>query len=47
VPVVHEIVFLRDGKPFFKEQYTGVQLNAALDSRLFSSSHWRAEGTTP
>jgi hypothetical protein len=47
VPMVHEIVFLRDGKPFFREQYTAVQLNAALDARLFSSSQWRAAGTTP
>ncbi len=47
VPMVHEIVFLRDGKPFFKEQYTAVQLNAVIDARLFSSSQWRAAGTTP
>ncbi len=47
VPVVHEIVFLRDGKAFFKEQYTLVQLNGALDARLFSSSQWRAAGATP
>lgn len=47
VPVVHEIVFLRDGQPFFKEQYTDVQLNTALDARLFSSSQWRVAGTAP
>jgi hypothetical protein len=41
VPVVHEILFLRDGQPFFKEQYTDVQLNTALDARLFSASQWR------
>ncbi|MDZ7631221.1 MAG: hypothetical protein U5K74_07705 [Gemmatimonadaceae bacterium] len=47
VPMVHEIVFLRDGKPFFKEAYTDVQLNTALDARLFSSSQWRVPGVTP
>lgn len=47
VPMVHEILFLRDGKPFFKEVYTEVQLNTAIDARLFSSSQWRAPGTTP
>ena len=47
VPVVHEIQFLRDGQPFFKEQYTEVLLNTALDARLFSSSQWSIPGRTP
>jgi hypothetical protein len=47
VPVVHEITFLRDGQPFFKEQYTAVQLNTAIDARLFSSSQWTIPGRTP
>ena len=47
VPVVHEITFLRDGQPFFKEQYTDVVLNATLDARLFSSSQWRVPGRAP
>ena len=42
VPVVHDIGFYRDGKLFFREQYTEVQLNTPLDARLFSSSQWRA-----
>lgn len=42
IPMVHEIVFLRDGQPYFKEQYTEVQLNGAIDARLFSSTQWRA-----
>ncbi len=46
VPVVHEIVFLRDGQQFFREQYTDVQLNTAIDARLFSSSQWRVPGVT-
>ena len=46
VPVVHQILFLRDGKPFFKEEYTLVELNTALDARLFSSSQWRVPGVT-
>ena len=47
LPVVHEITFLREGKPFFKEQYTDVQLNTVLDARLFSASQWRIPGRTP
>lgn len=47
IPIVHEITFLRDGKPFFREQYTEVQLNTVLDARLFSSSQWRVPGRTP
>lgn len=47
VPVVHEITFLRDGQPFFKEQYTGVVLNSAIDTRLFSSSQWKVPGRAP
>ena len=41
VPVVHDITFLRDGKVFFREEYTEVQLNTPIDARLFSSSQWR------
>ncbi len=47
VPVVHEITFLRDGTPFFREQYTNVQLNQPLDARLFSSSQWRVSAPKP
>ncbi len=44
VPVVHEIGFYRDGTLFFRVQYTEVQLNTALDARLFSSTQWRIPG---
>jgi hypothetical protein len=47
VPVVHEINFLREGQRFFTEQYTEVQLNTALDARLFSSSQWKLPARTP
>ena len=47
VPVVHEITFLRDGKPFFREEYTEVELNTPLDARLFSASQWRIPGRAP
>lgn len=47
IPVVHEITFLRDNKPFFKEQYTEVVLNTPLDARLFSPSQWKIPGRTP
>ena len=47
VPLVHEIIFLRDGRQFFREQYTEVQLNTPMDARLFSSLQWKAAGRTP
>lgn len=47
LPIVHQITFLRDGTPFFREQYTDVQLNTVLDARLFSASQWRIPGRTP
>jgi len=47
IPVVHEIVLLREGQPFFKEQYTDVQLNTSLDARLFSSAQWRVPARAP
>lgn len=47
IPMVHQITFLRDGKPFFLEQYTQVVLNGALDARLFSSTQWRAAAAKP
>ena len=47
IPVVHEIQFLREGQPFFREQYTDVVLNTALDARLFSSSQWEIPGRIP
>ena len=47
IPVVHEITFLRDGQPFFKEQYTDVVLNAVIDVRLFSASQWKVPGRAP
>ena len=47
VPVVHQILLLRDGKQFFKQEYTLVELNTALDARLFSSSQWRVPSRTP
>jgi hypothetical protein len=47
VPVVHDIGFYREGALFFREQYTEVQLNTALDARLFSATQWRIAGRTP
>jgi hypothetical protein len=39
--VVHDITFLRDGRVFFREEYTEVPLNTPIDARLSSSSQWR------
>jgi outer membrane lipoprotein-sorting protein len=46
VPIVHDIMLLREGQQIFRQQYTDVQVNTALDARLFSSSQWRIPGRT-
>jgi outer membrane lipoprotein-sorting protein len=44
IPVVHEVTMLRDGQQIFRQQFTDVQLNTAIDARLFSASQWRVPG---
>ncbi len=39
-PVAHEFMSLRDGKPYFKEQYENVRVNEALPANVFDASKW-------
>jgi hypothetical protein len=40
-PVAHEIVVHRDGRPFWRAEYTNVKVNVALSPSLFSPTRWR------
>jgi hypothetical protein len=39
-PVAHEHVATRDGKPYFREEYTRVRVNEAIPSRYFDAARW-------
>ena len=39
-PVAHEFVSMRDGKPYFREQYEDVRVNAQLPEGIFDPSKW-------
>ncbi len=39
-PVAHEFVSMRDGKPYFKEVYEDVRVNATIPPSLFDPSKW-------
>jgi hypothetical protein len=41
-PVAHEFMSLRDGKPYFKEEYEDVRVNAELPAGIFDPSRWSA-----
>ena len=40
LPIAHEFVSTRDGKPYFSEQYEDVQVNAALPAGIFDPLEW-------
>ena len=40
LPIAHEFVSTRDGKPYFREQYEDVQVNAALPAGIFDPAKW-------
>lgn len=40
VPVATAMLFLRDGRPVFKEEYADVRLNVALPDSLFDPERW-------
>ena len=40
LPVATEVLMLRDGKPFFKEEYADVKLNVELDPALFDPARF-------
>jgi hypothetical protein len=39
-PVAHEFVSMRDGKPYFKEEYENVRVNADLPEGIFDPTRW-------
>lgn len=39
-PVAHEFVSMRDGKPYFKEEYENVRVNADLPAGIFDPTRW-------
>lgn len=39
-PVAHEFISLRDGKPYFKEQYENVRVNEPLPAGVFDATKW-------
>ena len=39
-PVAHEFMSMRDGKPYFKEEYEDVRVNADLPAGIFDPSKW-------
>lgn len=40
IPVPNAITFLRDGRPYWKEEYVDVRLNVPLDEALFDPAQW-------
>jgi hypothetical protein len=36
------ITFLRDGRPYWREEYTEVRLGVPLDDALFDPAQWTA-----
>jgi hypothetical protein len=39
-PIAHEFVSARDGKPYFREQYEDVRVNAELPPGIFDPAKW-------
>lgn len=39
-PVAHEFMSTRDGKPYFKESYEDVRVNAELPAGIFDATRW-------
>ncbi|HMA20447.1 MAG TPA: hypothetical protein VKO87_06560 [Gemmatimonadaceae bacterium] len=39
-PVAHEFVSMRDGKPYFREEYENVRVNADLPAGIFDPTRW-------
>ena len=39
-PIPHEFVSTRDGKPYFREEYEDVRVNAQLPAGIFDPSRW-------
>ncbi len=45
VPIATEILFLRDGRPYFREVYTEVKANIELSADLFDPVKWTGTGS--
>ena len=41
-PVAHEFVSLRDGKPYFREEYENVRVNETIPAAVFDPTKWVA-----
>jgi hypothetical protein len=41
-PVAHEFMSLRDGRPYFKEEYENVRVNADLPDGIFDATKWKS-----
>ena len=39
-PVAHEFMSLRDGKPYFKEEYENVRVNEPIPAAVFDPTRW-------
>ena len=39
-PIAHEFVSLRDGKPYFREQYENVRVNETIPAAMFDPTKW-------
>ena len=39
-PIPHEFVSTRDGKPYFREEYENVRVNAELPAGIFDPARW-------
>ncbi len=46
-PIAHEFVSTRDGKPYFREQYEDVTVNADLPDGIFDPSKWSSVKVAP
>ena len=40
LPIPQEIVFLREGKPYWRETYSGVRVNPPLPDSIFTPRGW-------
>jgi len=46
-PVAFEFLSIRDGKPFFREQYENVRVNEPIPARMFDPSRWSSAQAGP
>lgn len=46
-PIAHEFMSMRDGKPYFREKYENVRVNAELPAGIFDPSRWSSAKPGP